>query len=184
MISHGIEKRRQAYDLWRTGIKKSVIARELEVDYDTLLVWTKRFSKEGESGLDLRYQNCGLRSLADAPIRARAIELRQTHKDWGAEYIRLHLEREFPGQKIVQPNQIRHWISKAGLVAKKTKLPSTTSAEWANKPLQRVQVDANEQLRTADGKPCCYLNFIDECTGSELDAFVFPLWPYQPSARH
>ncbi len=176
MLPHSEEKRRRAYELWRMGKKKSVISRELGVDYDTLLIWIKRFSVEGEAGIRLRYERCGRKPVTDDPVRMRAIELRQQHADWGADYIRLHLQREFPQSKIVQSNQIRIWLRKAGLMAKKTRLPQGSN-DWVARPLQRVQVDAKEQLKTADGKPCCYLNFIDEHTGAELDAFVFPPCP-------
>jgi transposase len=182
MIAHGFEKREQAYKMWSAGMKKSIISRELQVDYDTLLIWCKRFLATGETGLSPCYQNCGRRSTSETH-RLRAIELRQAHSDWGAEYIRLHLTREFPGEKVVQPNQIRAWFRAADLVKKSTKLPSVPSKEWANQALQRVQVDAKEQLKTADDKPCCYLNYIDEHTGAELDAFVFPLRSYQSGAR-
>lgn len=180
MLAHSHEKRQQAYEMWRSGSKKSVISRELGIDYDTLLIWTQRFSESGEGGLDLRYKNCGRRIDPADPVRLQAISLRQQHQDWGAEYIRLHLVREFGEEKVVQPNQIRQWLRAAGLVVKKTRLPNTSSTEWVCKPLQRVQVDAKEQLKTSDGQPCCFLNFTDEHSGAVLDAFVFPLCPHQP----
>jgi transposase len=181
MIAHSIEIRRRAQDLLSKGQKKSVISRELGIDYDTLLIWAKRFAGGEEGAVLPRYERCGRKAKADDPIQSRAIELRNKHQEWGAEYIRLNLVREFPEEKIVQANQIRKWLIRAGLVAKKTKLP-VSGGDWVSKPLQRVQVDAKEQLQTADGLPCCYLNFIDECTGSELDAFVFPLCPNQSGA--
>lgn len=177
MRAHSAEIRQRAYNLWRAGVKKSVISRELSIDYDTLLIWVKRFCAAGESGISPRYEKCGRKASPEDPIRVRAIELRQAHRDWGAEYIRLHLVREFAGSHIVKPNQIRRWLIRAGAMTKKTKLPSP-KPEWVDRPLQRVQVDAKEQLQTADGKPCCYLNFLDEHTGCELDAFVFPPCPH------
>lgn len=123
MRAHGLEIRQQAYDLWRCGTKKSVIARQLRVDYDTLLGWIKRFSSSDNAGLYPRYENCGRRAAVDDPIRARAIALRQAHRDWGAEYIRLHLLREFADHPVVQANQIRRYLKAAGLMVERTKLP-------------------------------------------------------------
>ena len=37
MEAHSVSKRQEAYALWAAGKKKSVIARQLGVDYDTLL---------------------------------------------------------------------------------------------------------------------------------------------------
>lgn len=167
--------------MWQEGLKKTQISRELQVDYDTILDWCKRFKNEGEQGLSTRYEHCGRSAAADDPHRLRAIEMRKLHPFWGAEYIRLQLLREFPGEKIVKPNQIRRWIRQEGLVAGKTRLPAT-KPEWVSRPLQRVQVDAKEQLQTADNQPCCYLNFTDEHSGAVLDAFVFPLQPNKPGS--
>lgn len=179
MVAHTQRTRQNAYEMWVEGYKASEISRALRVDYDTLLGWVKRFKQEGSGGLSLRYQNCGRRSNPDDPIRQRAIAIRKQHPQWGAEYIRLNLEREFEGKKIVCANQIRRWLKIAGLMEGSTRLPQTTNARWADRPLRRVQVDAKERLHTADGNPCCYLNFIDEHSGAALDAFVFPLCPNQ-----
>jgi hypothetical protein len=69
---------------------------------------------------------------------------------------------------------LQNYFQKYGVQPKKNKLPKT-KGEWAKAPFGRVQVDAKECLTTRDGQSCCYLNFTDEYTGSELDAFVFPL---------
>lgn len=178
MQAHSFDKRQKARKMWQSGAKKSLISRELEIDYDTVLGWCKRFKEEGEAGLYPRYSNCGLKKGASNPIKDRVVALRGLHTDWGAGYIRVNLLREYPGEAIVRPRQIQRWIFEAGLGKKKTKLPPVPT-DWASKPLYRVQVDAKEQLKTKDGKPCCYLNFIDESTGAALDAFVFPLWANQ-----
>lgn len=176
MQAHSHDVRRKAIDLWKGGQTKAGISRQLGVDYDTLLGWIKRYEQEGEQGLSLRYGHCGRKSrVALGPIEAKAIELLGKHEEWGAGYVRLHLLREFPGEKIPQPRQIQRWMAKSGVRPKRTKLP-LVEADWATKPLERVQVDAKERLKTKDGKECCYLNFTDEYTGAELDAFVFPLW--------
>lgn len=181
MQSHSNDVRRQAYDLWQSGMKKRAISSTLSVDYDTLLGWIKRFVTEGESGLGVRYARCGRKSKLPDSIRIRALELRRSYPSWGAEYIRLHLQREFSDQVIVKANQIRKWLRADGLLSAKTHLPAVKT-DWVNQPLLRVQVDAKERLQTMDEQPCCYLNFIDEHTGAALDAFVFPLCSHQPSS--
>ncbi len=182
MQAHSYDVRRKAIELWKGGQTKADISRHLGVDYDTLLGWLKRYDQEGEQGLSLRYERCGRKPRVEiSPVEAKALELIGKHKEWGAGYVRVHLLREFPGEQIPQPRQIQRWIAKSGVRPKHTKLPPV-DADWASKPLERVQVDAKERLRTKDGKECCYLNFTDEHTGAELDAFVFPLRKDQPSS--
>jgi len=174
MRSHSQAVREKAVSLWKSGKKKSEISRELKVDYDTLLGWLKRYTEEGAPGLSLRYDQCGRKARGDEdPIYQRAIELKGLNEDWGSGYMHLQLQREFADKKIVKPRQIQRWFAQAGLSAKQ-RLP-TQKAEWTQRPLDRVQVDAKERLKTKDGKDCCYLNYTDEHTGAALDAFVFPL---------
>lgn len=181
MLPHSHDIRQKAYEMWRSGVRKIVISQTLGVDYDTLLGWAKRFSQEGESAVYTHYSRCGRPPRGNEPVKERALALRLQHPDWGAEYIHLNLLREFPEDApLVKPNQIRKWMTAGGLIAKKTQLPRV-KADWARRPLEVIQVDAKEQLAIKDGTPCCYLNFIDEYTGAELGAFVFPLFPHQPS---
>ncbi len=181
MRAHNSEVRRQAIELWQSGQKKLSISRQLGVDYDTLLGWIKRYEQLGDSGLALRYCQCGRKTKAEDALRKRALELMQQHREWGAGYLRVQLQREFPGHKVVQVRQLQRWVSQAGIRPKRTKLPPV-KVEWASGPLERVQVDAKERLLTQDGVECCYLNFTDEFSGAELDAFVFPLGQDQPSS--
>ena len=182
MRAHTLHVRQEAITLWQSGQKKSIIARQLGVDYDTLLGWIKRYGQEGENGLGLRYNRSGRAPKeSSVMVRGRCLQLAAEHTGWGAAYLRLHLEREFAGQVLVKARQIQRWIAQAGIRAKQTKLP-VVEGDWAQRPLQRVQADAKERLQTADGKECCYLNFIDEHSGAALDAFVFPLCTDQSSA--
>lgn len=182
MQAHSHDVRRKAIDFWKAGQTKANISRQLGVDYDTLLGWIKRYEQEGEEGLCVRYEHCGRKPRVEVGhVEARAIELIGKHEEWGAGYVRLQLVREFGGEAIAGSRQIQRWIAKSGVRPKRTKLPPVQT-DWACKPLERVQVDAKECLKTKDGKECCYLNFIDEHTGSELDAFVFPLRKDQPGS--
>lgn len=180
MRAHNHETRQEAIRRWQAGEKKSDISRTLEVDYNTLSGWVKRFQSEGLAGLKVKYSGCGRKQAAPAQVVERAKELRRAHPDWGGGYIRLNLLRELPGEKVPGERQLQRQLSGAGLGVRRTKLPSV-AADWARKAFERVQVDAKERLRTLDGRECCYLNFIDEYTGAELEAFVFPPRAHQPS---
>lgn len=173
MEAHKAEVRQKAYDLWQSGEKKSVISRTLQVDYDTLLGWIKRFKSEGSDGLKLRYTQCGRRSSHETEVYQRAIAHRRAHGGWGSSYIRLKLVSEFGESRVASVRQIQRWIKGQGLMQSNTRLPAVDTP-WADSPLKRVQVDANEKLECSDGQKCCYLNFTDEHSGAVLDAFVFP----------
>ena len=182
MKAHDYETRLQAIQRWQAGEKKSCISRLLEIDYHTLLLWIRRFQSEGLPGIKVKYDSCGRKAMTSEQVTERTKQLRQTHQEWGGGYIRLNLLREFPEATIPGERQLQRELLKAGLNKPRTKLPSV-SADWAGQPFERVQVDAKERLRTKDSKECCYLNFIDEYTGAELDAFVFPLRAHQPGSR-
>lgn len=179
MRNHSHEVRLEAIKRWQSGEKRSVIAREMGIDYDTLLGWVKRYEAQGESGLASRYSSCGRRPKFPEDMRQRAISLRQAHSQWGSAYIRLQLQMEYPGQALPTARQIHRWLHSAGLQAVRTRLPRSTGS-WVEKPFERVQVDAKERLITQDGQECCYLNFTDEHSGAVLEAVVFPLRPHQP----
>lgn len=160
----------------------STVSRELSIDYDTLRQWVKRHKSEGPEGLCTKYGNCGLAPTYDGSLLERALALKEGHRGWGAGYVRIQLARSMPGSALPSERQLQRWFAQAGLCERRTRLPSER-AGWARRPFERVQADAKERLRTADGRECCYLNFTDEHSGAVLDAFVFPLRPDWPGAR-
>lgn len=177
MEAHALSTRLQAVELYRTGLKMSVISAQLGVCYDTIRQWIKRYKLEGESALALRYANCGRPVLLDATIKQEALRLKELHPQWGAGFIRHHLGDQLPDIRLPQIRRLQQWFQAAGLQVRKTRLPSKPP-DWAGRPFDRVQVDAKERLQTADGTECCYLTFTDEHSGSVLDAFIFPLCPH------
>lgn len=173
MKAHPLSIRQKAIALHGQGKKLTDISSELAVSYDSVCDWVKRSLSEGTSCVTVRYSNCGRRSQVDPEVKQLALNLKGKHEEWGAPFIRLQLLVAFPGAFIPQPRHIQRWFVQAGLKPLRTRLPKTP-ADWAASPLACVQVDANEKLKTADGKDCCYLTFTDEYTGSALGAFVFP----------
>ena len=174
MEGHSYEKRLQAIEYWESGQKRSWISTTLGVNYDTLCEWIKRYKTSGAEGLRTRYSNCGKSSQIKEAIRERAMDLKRAHPAWGSGYIRVKLSEEFDRDRIPCTRQLQRYFVKGGLMEQTTRLPRH-AADWVRRPLERVQVDAKERLETADGKPCCYLTYTDEHSGSVLDAFVFPL---------
>lgn len=122
MEAHSSAKRQEAYRMWESGEKKSVIARTLQIDYDALLGWIKRFKAEGLSGMELRYHRCGRTKVIDDKIKAKALALRQAHAGWGCPYIRLQLVQEFGASAVPSVRHIQRWLKAADLIEPKTRL--------------------------------------------------------------
>ena len=101
---------------------------------------------------------------------------KENHPNWGAGFILVKLETDIPNTALPSERRLQQIFKSKNLQPKKSK-PPRGKAKWAKKAFDRVQVDAKERLKTADGQDCCYLNFTDEATGSVLDAFVFSLCP-------
>jgi len=173
MQAHSQRERQTAIDLHLSGQRLTVISKTLGIHYDLVRSWIKRYKTEGESSIVPRYGNCGRHSKVAAVVKESALAYKRQHPQWGASFIRLQLLEAYPDLMIPKERRLQQWFRQSGLQSRKTRLPQP-GRQWASRPLQCVQVDAKEELKTKDGKPCCYLTFTDEYTGSALDAFVFP----------
>ena len=178
MRPHSQQTRQEAVRLYRDeGQPMSKISRQLGVSYTSVRIWIKRYQAEGDQGLVPKYSNCGPPTVFSEEIIERAATYKRRHPKWGAPFILLKLQDAFPGQDLPTPRRLQQIFRKKELQLKRSHLPGP-APYWAKRPFDRVQVDAKERLKTADGQACCYLNFTDEHSGSDLDAFVFPLFPY------
>jgi len=153
---------------------KSEISRQLGVSYTTISTWLKRYKETGKQGLVPNYSDCGKVPVYPQSIIDKAIAYKMNHPDWGAGFILVKLETDIPNTPLPSERRLQQIFKSKNLQPIKSK-PPRGKAKWAKKAFDRVQVDAKERLKTADGQDCCYLNFTDEATGSVLGAFVFSL---------
>ncbi len=178
MKAHNLSLRLQAVRLhFDEHLPMKSISNHLNVSYGAVRSWVRAYRLGGEAGLAVRYRNCGRRCSYEPRIIAQALALKKQHEDWGAGFILVKLRELFPESALPGQRWLQKLFRRHGLQPQRTQLPPNPSG-WAKGPLDRVQVDAKERLRTRDHKACCYLNFVDEFTGSELEAFVFPLWSH------
>ena len=150
------------------------ISSDLGISYTCIRSWVKRYKEKGEEGLFPKYTLNSRPSKFRQEVLDQAFEYKKTHPKWGAPFILIKLEDDFPKTPLPKTRWLQQLFKRAGLQPQKTKLPEP-KIKWAKQVFDCVQVDAKEKLKTADGKDCCYLNFVDEYSGSELDAFLFPL---------
>lgn len=176
MKPYSSQVRQEAVRLYESGKSQKSISVELQVSYKTICNWIKRYKAGSLKGLIPAYSSCGRKQKYPQEIIDRAVWYKREHSLWGAGFILLKLAEDFPNIELPKERQLQNYFQKYGVQVKKDRLPRP-KGNWATAPFERVQVDAKECLTLADGSPCCYLNFTDEYTGSDLDAFVFPLRP-------
>lgn len=174
MKPHNQQLRLEAIRLHQQDISIREISRRLGVSTTTISTWVKLYKTYGEKGLKPNYSSNGRSPSFPQAIIKKAIEYKSKHPQWGAPFILIKLEDDFPNEKLPSARWLQKIFHKKELQPKRTILPKG-NAGWVSTVFARVQVDAKERLKTADGQNCCYLNFTDEYTGSELDAFLFPL---------
>ena len=154
------------------------ISHSLKVSYSSVRQVIKRYRQAGEAGLATGYARCGRRATYSPQVLDLALGMKRQHPAWGAPYILLRLREALPSAALPGARRLQQVFRQQALHPHRTSR-RCGSGRWAAQPLECVQVDAKERLVTADGRSCCYLNFVDEFTGSELDAFVFPLCAHQ-----
>lgn len=150
------------------------LQKEYGISRQMITNWVKAYQEHGVEGLLPNYRNCGRHYSRFTEVIEKAKVYKKLHPKWGASFILIKLADDFPLMELPTERYLQEIFQTAGLQPQRSRLPHH-QGEWASKAFDRVQVDAKERLKTADGKPCCYLNFTDEYTGSELDAFFFSL---------
>ncbi|MEL7196591.1 MAG: hypothetical protein AAFO96_29475 [Bacteroidota bacterium] len=101
--------------------------------------------------------------------------MRTWHPNWGAEKIRAELLKMRPGLHVPHYRTLNrwfHWNNQIHLPSR-SKLPRCASSQ-ATYLHEGWQLDAKEELTTADGKKNCWLNITDEYSGTVIDPVVFP----------
>lgn len=114
------------------------------------------------------------RPADDHLLRSRALALRQQHPSWGAGYIRLLLAGEAESAAVPSERTLQRWFRCERHPPATAGRRSPSAADRAIAPHDIWQMDAAEQLRTADGRGVCWLRLVDEHTGAFLDTTVFP----------
>lgn len=155
----------------------SKIQADLAISYTSIRNWVKAYKQKGIKGLVPNYCGNGKSTIYSQQLIDKAIGYKKEHPDWGAPFILVKLADENERSLLPKARWLQKIFKREGLQPIKNKLPVGPKT-WAKNVFDRVQVDAKEKLKTADGKACCYLNFVDEYSGSELDAFLFPLCSY------
>lgn len=167
--------RTQIVQKYVEGQSISSISAELKISRKTIHTLIDRYKSHGEPGLKPHYRHCGKkRPSADDFVFRAARCLKTWHPSWGGEKIHAEISRARPTLSLPSVRTLHRWFRWNAQVIAKTKLPKAPP-KWARTLHEGWQIDAKEHMRTADGQWQCWLNIIDECSGTVIDPPVFPL---------
>lgn len=160
---------------YHKGLSKSQIARNFEVSRTTIHCLIGRYRILGEQGLKPRHRNCGKARPDENDFIYRAVRcMRAWHPGWGGEKIHAELSYMRPGLKLPSVRTFYRWFHWNGQIEPGSTVPKEP-AKWATYLHEGWQIDAKEEIRTADGNKQSWLNITDEHSGTVIDPPVFPL---------
>jgi len=168
-----IEIRRQIVNQHEAGQSLKAISDKLNLSYPTVrkiwLHWRKHHKltpnyEQGQPKGTRRYQE----------VYPHAIDMKRRHPSWGAQLIRLELEKQYPDAGLPAVRTLQTWFKQAG-VNRPAKVKRERST-YVNRGCQVHEVwaiDAKEQIKLLDGNYACWLTVTDEASGSILNCDTF-----------
>jgi len=159
----------------KSGISKSKIACNLQVGRTTVHSLISEYEEKGEQGLHTNYGNCGKPRPDESDFIYRAVKCFRTwHPTWGGEKIHATLSQLRPELKLPKVRTFYKWFHWNKQIIAKSKIPKE-GAQWASHLHEGWQIDAKEEMQTKDGQKNCWLNIVDEHSGTVIDPPVFSL---------
>lgn len=160
---------------YKTGISKSKIACNFQVGRTTVHSLISLYEKQGEQGLQTKYDNCGKPRPEETEFIYRSVRCFRTwHPTWGGEKIHARLIQLRPGLVLPDVRTFYRWFHWNNQIITKSKIPKEPR-KWATHLHEGWQIDAKEDMQTEDGRKNCWLNIVDEHSGTVIDPPVFPL---------
>lgn len=172
-----IAKRQSIVALCKKGEKISKVARDFNVSRRTIYRLIECEKANGSKGLQPRYSNCGKKRPDADQFIYRAVRcIRNWHPGWGAEKIHAEMRRMRPDLKLPHHRTFTRWLhwNKQIEVRLHSKLPDQ-EAEKAGGLHHIWQIDAKEEMEISDGSKNCWLNIVDEYSGTIIQPPVFSL---------
>jgi transposase len=153
------------------------------VAYRTVLTCWRRYRQQGEEGLAIHYDRCGLQEpkFPQEQIEA-ALSLKRDHPRWGAGLIRLQLAQQFADQPLAAERTLQSWFHEAGLQPVRAVQPPVDK-QRAKEAHEVWQIDAKERMHLGDGSPSSVLTVTDEACGALLGVVPFPPLALDAGAR-
>ncbi|MEM0995390.1 MAG: hypothetical protein AAGI49_20320 [Bacteroidota bacterium] len=159
----------------RTGSSALELSREYGLSRQTIYNILDK-SKSGAS-LHPDYEYCGKVRPRAGDFIYRAVRcLRTWHPSWGAEKIRAYMQLLRPELSLPHYRTFTRWFHWNSQITPRLRstLPPTPH-KWAKKLHEIWQIDAKEEMQLLDGKKACWLNVVDEFSGTVISPPVFSL---------
>lgn len=161
----------------KKGEKVASLSRRFKVSRKTIYTLIEREKADGIEGLQPHYNNCGKLRPNEGQFIFRAVRCMRTwHPNWGSEKIHAELQSMRPQLELPHYrtfNRWFHWNNQLDLSIK-SNLPKSHPKQ-AKRLHEGWQIDAKEELTIADDSKNCWLNIIDEYSGTVIDPPVFSL---------
>jgi|SRR6218665_1057 len=158
----------------KEGHTIKAISQALDLSFSNVRdIWT-RYRKEGEAGLQTKYEHCGKKKPDSTDLFYRAaIWLKRRHALWGSPRIHALLQERY-GEQIPSIRTLSRWYQELNL--QEPRQQHGHQKIGASIAVHNIwQVDAKEHIQLMDGQKACYLSVVDEKSGAWLSSSVFPL---------
>jgi transposase len=176
----GILLRERIIQLKQENYTLEKISEELSLTYSNVRTIWGRYQKEGISGLQTSYSNCGKsKPSSDNVVYRASLWLKHLHAHWGTPRVHTGLQSRY-GVDVPTIRTLNRWYKDAQLTKPRSKINRVTIGK-STAAHNIWQVDAKENLTLGDGQESCYLTIVDEKSGAWLASLVFPLWTYLSS---
>lgn len=167
--------RQSIIDQYKSGISKSKIACNFKIGRTTVHNLIKNYNKAGISGLKPNYENCGKLRPEPTDFIYRTVRCFRTwHPSWGGYKIHAKLIELRPTIDLPDVRTFYRWFHWNKQIISKSTIPKQAS-RWAKALHEGWQIDAKEEMQTKDGRRNCWLNIVDEHSGTVIDPPVFSL---------
>jgi len=166
--------RRRIVNLSEQGVAKSEIARRLSISRGSVYTILERHAERGLDGLCPDYKNCGPKQpFREAFLVRSYCALRRWNPNDGYDRISSKICAKYGEQyKIPNRSTVYRWWHARGLVPPRT-VTQPGDPNWTNILHEVWQVDAKEKMKLLDGQRYCWLNVVDEASGTVIDPPVF-----------
>jgi transposase len=167
-----MEIRREIVKRHQDGDTLKIISQDLNVPYETVRkIWRhwRRFGK-----LTANYEQAKQRGTRRyQSVYEEAIEMKREHPKWGAQLIRLTLEKSH--ERLPSVRTLQRWFRAAGVSNSAKIQRSRLEVVRRGQQVHQVwAVDAKERMKLADESSACWLVVTDEASGAILGGEVFP----------
>jgi hypothetical protein len=158
------------------GEPVSSLARRLHVSRGSIYKLTQRQEAMGNACLSADYSQSGAGRPDHNDFVYRSVRCMRTwHPYWGAEKIHAEMRLIRPGLKLPHYRTFFRWFHWNGQLESRIKsCPPSSLSIQATHLHEGWQIDAKEELVLANGSKNCWLNIVDEYSGTVIDPPVFP----------